>query len=175
VDGLLFAFIDIHAKAKGYTEKRLESADVIILNSQAMAYVVNISENDSEAMFMMQQEQFSNLDLELTDPSGEKVTSQYPGAVYSGPNNHPEYFIVANPKPGAWRMTVVGQDVPYEIPYIVYSAAKPKEPKAKANDLLLAGLGLTAIISVIAAVLLAVMVVAAMVWLMRKRGRKLKT
>ncbi|MFH0862894.1 MAG: phospholipase A2 [Candidatus Altiarchaeota archaeon] len=172
VDGLILAFTDIHAKAKGYTEKRLEGGGVITVDGQVIVYDVAVGGNDSEVIFMMQQEQFSNLDVELTDPDGKKVTLRYPGATYSSPENHPEYYIISDPKPGTWKMAVVGEDVPYEIPFVVYAAAKLKEPTVMEKGLLFAGLGLTAIIAVVAAILLVVLVVA--VWIIIRRKRRIK-
>ncbi len=172
VDGLLLAFIDIHSKAKGYTEKRLEGGDVITSGGQAITYGVEINVTDSEALFLMQQEQFSDLNVELTDPAGKKVTPGYPGAFYSGPENHPEYYAISDPKPGAWKMTVVGVDVPHEIPFIVYAAAKIREPAEPDGSLLYAGLGAAAILAFLLAC--AVIAAAAAYALIRRKRRRMR-
>lgn len=53
----------------------------------------------------------SKLDLVLTDPSGRQVDQDYPGASIFI-EARPVYFIIENPRPGIWQVSVVGGDVP---------------------------------------------------------------
>jgi hypothetical protein len=53
----------------------------------------------------------SSLDLILTDPTGRQVDEGYPDASIFV-DARPVYFIIENPRPGAWQVAVVGIDVP---------------------------------------------------------------
>lgn len=53
----------------------------------------------------------SRLDLVLTDPAGQQVDENYPGANIFV-DARPVYIIIENPRPGIWQVSVVGSDVP---------------------------------------------------------------
>ena len=67
----------------------------------------------------------STLDLELVDPAGRPVTSDYPGAEVLASGN-PAIVMVDDPRPGLWRVRVRGRDVTgYEEEFHVIAAVQP--------------------------------------------------
>jgi pSer/pThr/pTyr-binding forkhead associated (FHA) protein len=67
----------------------------------------------------------SMLDLDLRDPSGQKVTASYPGAKIDD-TSHPIYVMVRNPMVGTWSVGIFGRDVPEGI--LDYSLVMSRQP-----------------------------------------------
>jgi pSer/pThr/pTyr-binding forkhead associated (FHA) protein/uncharacterized protein YegL len=67
----------------------------------------------------------SKLDLDLRDPSGQKVTTSYPG-VKIDETSHPIYVMVRNPTLGTWSVGIYGRDVPEGT--LDYSLVMSRQP-----------------------------------------------
>ncbi len=177
---LILSFLDVHSKAEGYSTKKLEKSYTITKEGETMSFDFEIYGDDRVAKIIMQQLKFSNLDVEVYDPENRRITASDPGVTYSGAGSHPEYYIIENPKPGKWRVVIVGQDVPYDIPFVVYAATKPSdglhgEADAKGDDTLMYGLAAASVAFVL--LLFAALAVAAFAGaylLKRFKGRKTK-
>lgn len=70
----------------------------------------------------------SDLDMSITDPSGRRIsfnrttgnlTSEIPGANYSGPYSQPETITVPNATDGNWTIEVLAVEVNESEPYVV--------------------------------------------------------
>ncbi|MBI5354885.1 MAG: hypothetical protein HZB68_00330 [Candidatus Aenigmarchaeota archaeon] len=70
----------------------------------------------------------SDLDMSITDPSGRRIsfnrttgnlTSEIPGANYSGPYSQPETITVPNATDGNWTIEVLAVEVNDSEPYVV--------------------------------------------------------
>jgi len=114
--------IYIEARYDSMGREEIGRADGTILQNQTVALDPMSIPPGSCALYANLAWPGSALDLNLTDPSGERVDDAYPGATI-GVFEDMVYTIVEDPSAGDWRVEIHGRDVPTGVTQYAFLAA----------------------------------------------------